>query len=249
VAYLYDALLNDPKSPAALSGHGILNATSAEHAAWNKERAVGARDAQQSLQATLGEQFPGQYMDALTGLKNKDYFLTELPRTLQRLRASRTPLTLLMIDIDHFKWVNDSLGHSRGDEILKATAAMILDNIREGDLAVRYGGEEILIVVPSDLHTGIILAERLRFSQETRVLAREGMQDVRKVGNDGGQPCGTLSVGVGDVGAITDMQKAVEKVDRALYAAKRTRNTVMLIEKTGGAYTTYADYRRKAATG
>jgi diguanylate cyclase (GGDEF)-like protein len=249
VAYLYDALLNDPKSPAALTGHGIINATSAEHAVWNKERAVGARDAQQSLQATLGEQFPGQYLDALTGLKNKDYFLTELPRALQGLRASRTPLTLLMIDIDHFKWVNDSLGHSRGDEVLKATAAMILDNIREGDLAVRYGGEEILIVVPSDMHTGIVLAERLRFAQEKRVLAREGMQDVRKVGQDGGQPCGTLSVGVGDMGAITDMQKAVEKVDRALYAAKRTRNAVVLIEKSSGAMTTYADYRRKAAAG
>jgi len=101
---------------------------------------VGARDAQQSLQATLSEQFPGQYIDALTGLKNKDYFLNELPRKLQKLRGSRTPLALLMIDIDHFKWVNDSLGHSRGDEVLKATAALILDNIREGDLAVRYGG-------------------------------------------------------------------------------------------------------------
>jgi diguanylate cyclase (GGDEF)-like protein len=249
VAYMYDALLNDSKSPAALAGHGILNATSAEHAVWNKERAVGARDAQQSLQATLGEQFPGQYLDALTGLKNKDYFLSELPRTLQKLRASRTPLTLLMIDIDHFKWVNDSLGHSRGDEVLKATAGMILDSIREGDLAVRYGGEEILIVVPSDMHTGIILAERLRYAQETRVLAREGMQDVRKVGQDGGQPCATLSVGVVDMGAITDLQKAVEKVDRALYAAKRTRNAVVLIEKAGGALTTYADYRHKAAAG
>jgi diguanylate cyclase (GGDEF)-like protein len=154
-----------------------------------------------------------------------------------------------MIDIDHFKWVNDSLGHSRGDEVLKATAGMILDSIREGDLAVRYGGEEILIVVPSDMHTGIILAERLRYAQETRVLAREGMQDVRKVGQDGGQPCATLSVGVVDMGAITDLQKAVEKVDRALYAAKRTRNAVVLIEKAGGALTTYADYRHKAAAG
>ena len=249
VAYLYEALLNDSKSPAALAGHGIVNATSAEHAVWNKERAVGARDAQQSLQATLGEQFPGQYLDSLTGLKNKDYFLNELPRKLQRLRGSGTPLALLMIDIDHFKWVNDSLGHARGDEVLKATAAMILDNIREGDLAVRYGGEEILIVVPSDMHMGIILAERLRFAQETRVLSREGMQDVRKVGKDGGQPCSTLSIGVADIGGIIDMQKAVEKVDRALYAAKRTRNSVVFVDRSGGAFTSYSDYRRRAAAG
>jgi diguanylate cyclase (GGDEF)-like protein len=249
VAYLYEALLNDSKSPAALAGHGIVNASSAEHAVWNKERAVGARDAQQSLQESLGEQFPGQYLDSLTGLKNKDYFLNKLPRKLQRLRGSGTPLAFLMIDIDHFKWVNDSLGHARGDEVLKATAAMILDNIREGDLAVRYGGEEILIVVPSDMHTGIILAERLRFAQETRVLSREGMQDVRKVGKDGGQPCSTLSIGVADIGGIIDMQKAVEKADRALYAAKRTRNSVVFVDKSGDAFISYSDYRRRAAAG
>jgi len=249
IVYMYDALLNDSKSPAALAVHGIVNATSAEHAVWNKERAVGARDAQQSLQATLGEPFPGQYLDALTGLKNKDYFLNELPRKLQRLRGNRIPLALLMIDIDHFKWVNDALGHARGDEVLKATAAMILDNIREGDLAVRYGGEEILIVVPSDMHTGIILAERLRFAQETRVLARSGMEDVRKVGADGGEPCATLSIGVADIGGVIELQKAVEKADRALYTAKRTRNSVVFVDKGGDVLTTYADYRRRASAG
>jgi diguanylate cyclase (GGDEF)-like protein len=249
VAYMYEAFLNEPKSPAALAGHDIVGAGPAEHAVWNKERAVGARDSRQSLQATLGEPFPGQYLDALTGLKNKDYFLNELPKKLGQLRGNRSPLALLMMDIDHFKWVNDSLGHSRGDEVLKATAAMILDNIREGDLAVRYGGEEILIVVPSDMHTGIILAERLRFAQETRVLAREGMQDVRKVGKDGGQPCATLSIGIADISAVTDMQKAVEKADKAMYAAKRTRNAVVFMEKDGEALTSYADYRRRAASG
>ena len=249
VAYLYDALLNDSKSPAATAGHDITNATTAEHAVWNKERAIGARDAQLSLQATLGEQFPGQYLDTLTGLKNKDYFLNELPRKLQQLRASRTPLALLMIDIDHFKWINDALGHARGDEVLKTTSAMILDNIREGDLAVRFGGEEMLIVVPSDMHTGVILAERLRFAQQAKVLAREGMQDVRDVGKGRSEPCATLSIGVADIGTVSDIQKAVEKADKALYAAKRTRNTVMFVDKGGQGLVSYADYRRKARAG
>ncbi len=251
IAYLYEALLNDPKGPAAGIGHGVSVASSAEHAVWNRERAVGARDSQRSLQATLREQFPGQFLDALTGLKNKDYFLNELPRELTRIRTSRAPLTFLMIDIDHFKWVNDKLGHARGDEVLKATAGMVLDNIREDDLAIRYGGEEMLIVVPSDMHTGIVLAERLRFAQETRVLARDGMQDVLKVGQEGGQPCGTLSIGVADVGAIPDIQKAVEKVDRALYGAKRGRNAVVCVELVKGGrgtevLTTYAEYHRRA---
>jgi len=248
VAYLYDAMLNDSKGPATLADHGISNATTAEHAVWNKERAIGARDGQQSLQATLGEQFPGQYMDSLTGLKNKDYFLNVLPRKLEQLRARRAPLALLMIDIDHFKWVNDELGHPRGDEVLKATATMILDNIREGDLAVRFGGEEMLIIVPSDMHTGIILAERLRFAQQARVLAREGMQDVRAVGASRGQPCATLSIGVADISAVTEIQKGVEKADKALYGAKRTRNSVVFFDKDGQTLVSYADYRRRAVT-
>jgi PleD family two-component response regulator len=98
------------------------------------------------------------------------------------------------------------------------------------------------------MHTGIILAERLRFAQETRVLARDGMQDVRKVGADGGQPCATLSIGVADIGGIAELQKAVEKADKALYAAKRSRNAVVFVDKDGS-FTSYADYRRRAAAG
>lgn len=251
VAYLYESLLNDPQSIAARAGHAVLTASVEDRAAWTRERTERGRDSLQTLQASLREQFPGQFVDALTGLRNKDYFVTELPRTLERMRARKVPLTLLMIDIDHFKWVNDELGHTRGDEILKSTAGMILDNIREGDLAVRYGGEEILILMPSDLHTGIILAERLRFAQENKVLAREAMADVRHVAQAGGQPCGTLSIGVADVSAIPELTKAVEKGDRALYAAKRQRNLVVFIdparEKRGQeAFTTYSDYQRRA---
>ncbi len=253
VAYMYDSLLNEPTSPALRAGHSLVTASTADHEAWAREQSVGARDSMAALQATLMEQFPGQFVDALTGLKNKDYFLNELPRHLKRLRAHRAPLAFLMIDIDHFKWVNDALGHPRGDEVLQATAGMILDNVREGDLAVRYGGEEILIVVPSDLHTGIILAERLRFAQESRVLARDAMQDVRKVGEEGGAPCGTLSIGVAEVGGIVDVQKAVEKVDKALYAAKLGRNAVVFVDpekgdKAVGNLTSYTEYRKKAGS-
>jgi len=243
VLFLYDHYLNDSRSPAAAGSRSIEISTSAEHAAWNKERAVGPRDAQKSLLATLGEEFPGRYLDTLTGLKNKDYFLNELPQGLDEIRSHGGPLTLIMMDLDHFKWINDALGHIRGDEVLRTTAAMIRDNIREGDVAVRYGGEEMLVVAPSDAHSAILLAERLRFAQEARVLSREGMQDVRKVGQHGGQPCGTLSIGVADVSSVTDLGRAVEKADRALYAAKKTRNLVVLGE--GDRFTTYAEYRAR----
>jgi len=243
VLFLYHHYLEDERSPAAAGSRSIEISTSAEHAAWNKERAVGPRDARKSLLSTLGEQFPGRFLDALTGLRNKDYFLNELPQGMDELRSQGAPITLIMIDLDHFKWINDSLGHSRGDEVLKTTAAMILDNVREGDIAVRYGGEEMLVVAPSDAHTALLLAERLRFAQEARVLSREGMQDVRKAGMDRGEPCGTLSIGVSDITNVTDLPRAVEKADKALYAAKKTRNQVVLAE--GDRLMSYSDYRAR----
>jgi diguanylate cyclase (GGDEF)-like protein len=247
VAYMYDALLNDPKSPVAATAHGIAAVTDADREAWKREIEARGRDTDPLLQATLMEQFPGQFMDALTGLRNKDYFLTELPRVLQKLRQRHQPIALLMIDIDHFKWVNDELGHPRGDEILKATGGLLLDNIREGDIAVRYGGEELLIVAAADLHTAVVLAERLRHGQESRLIASVGMLDVRRISKERSQPCGTLSVGVADITSIVDMQKAVEKADKALYAAKKIRNTVSLVSPASGGreekLVTYSEYR------
>jgi diguanylate cyclase (GGDEF)-like protein len=251
VAEIYEYLLNDPRSFVAQAGHGVTIASAEDHDVWARERDARGRDSFQLLQETLREEFPGQFVDALTGLKNKDYFLIDLPRRLDKLRAKHKSLTLLLIDIDHFKWVNDELGHPRGDEVLKATADMVLDGVREGDLPIRYGGEEILVVVPSNLHTGIILAERLRHAQESNIRNREAMGDVRSIGDSQAQPCGTLSIGVADVTGILDLAKAVERADKALYAAKRTRNAVVFVdpgkENAGGEpYSTYAEYRRKA---
>jgi diguanylate cyclase (GGDEF)-like protein len=252
VAELYAYLLNDPNSFAAHTGHGIMVASTEDRVAWAAERTARGRDSPQSLQVALLEDYPGRFLDALTGLQNKDYFLNVLPQRLEKLRKEHKSIVLIMIDIDHFKWVNDELGHPRGDDILKSTAGMILDNIRDGDLAVRFGGEEILVVAPSDLHTGIVLAERLRYAQESRVQGSDSLQDVRKIGDSRAQPCGTLSVGVADVTAQADMAKAVERVDKALYEAKRSRNLVVFVdpgkEKRGGElYSTYAEYRRRAA--
>jgi diguanylate cyclase (GGDEF)-like protein len=250
IAELYSYLLNDPKSFAARAGHGITVAGDEEHATWARERGMRGRESLDLLEAKLKEEFPGQFVDGLTGLKNKDFFLAELPRQLERLKARRRPFTFLLADIDHFKWVNDELGHSRGDEVLKTTAAGILDGIREGDLAVRYGGEEILVVVPADLHTGVILAERLRDAQEQILALREALASVQEIGRAHGQPCGTLSIGVAEVSGAADLAGAVELADKALYAAKRTRNAVVLIDpekskRTGEPFTTYAEYLKR----
>ena len=225
--------------------------STAEAERWSRERGARGRGALETLQATLKEEFPGRYVDSMTGLRNKDYFVNELSKKIAKLKAQGKPLTLLMIDIDHFKWVNDELGHPRGDEVLKSTAQLILDNIREGDIGVRYGGEELLVVIPSDLHTGIILAERLRYAQEQAVAGHEAMSDVHQLASASGEPCGTLSLGVADVTGVTDLSRAVEKSDRALYFAKRSRNTVAFVDPSkdpsiSDPFTTYSEYREKA---
>jgi diguanylate cyclase (GGDEF)-like protein len=254
VAELYAYLLNDPNSFAAHAGHGISLASPEDVDAWLRERTTRGREGAQSLQVALLDDYPDRFLDALTGLQNKDYFLNQLPKTLERLRRQKKPVTLIMIDIDHFKWVNDTLGHPRGDDVLKSTAGMILDNIREGDLAVRFGGEEMLVVALADLHTGIVLAERLRYAQESRIQGSESLQDVKRIGDKSEAPCGTLSLGVAEVGASTELAKAVERVDKAMYEAKRTRNQVVYSEPGKGkpgdeAFSTYADYRRRAGGG
>ncbi len=254
VAEVFSYLLNDPKSFAARAGHALRVAGDEERGQWARERSLRGRESLDVLQARLKEEFPGQFVDGLTGLRNKEFFLTELPRRLERLRARQQPCTFLMIDIDHFKWVNDELGHSRGDEVLKATAAGVLDRMREGDLAVRYGGEEMLVVVPAELHIGVVLAERLRSSQAEALAQREALLPVREIGLSREQPCGTLSIGVAEAHTAPDLAAAVDLADKALYAAKRTRNAVVLIdpEKTAAGlepFSTYAEFLKRRQAG
>jgi len=249
-AELYAYLLNDRSSFVARSGHALLVAGEAERALWRREREERGRDSLALLEERLKEEVAGHYVDGLTGLRNKDFFLKELPGRLERLRARRRPLTFLMIDIDHFKWVNDELGHETGDAVLTATAQMVLDNVREGDLPVRYGGEEILVAVPAPLHTGVLLAERLRHAQEQGLGARSELAKIRRIGDERGQPCGTLSIGVAEVTGVSDLGKAVERADRALYAAKQRRNLVVFLDAArGDSFSSYDEYRRRLQAG
>jgi diguanylate cyclase (GGDEF)-like protein len=250
VADLYTYVLNDRKSFAAQTGHVLAVAGDDERAGWVREKEERGREDPLALQSRLGEDFPGQFVDELTGLKNKSFFLSELPKHVEKLRAAGKPLALLMIDIDHFKWVNDELGHPEGDEVLKATARIILDSVREGDLAIRYGGEEILLAVPEDLYTAVILAERLRFIQEQNLPLKSAFIGLKLISDERKEPCGTLSIGVAEASAVPDIGSAVELADKALYEAKRARNTVVFLDPEKPAadrFTTYAAYKQSSA--
>jgi diguanylate cyclase (GGDEF)-like protein len=103
------------------------------------------------------------HTDPLTGLLNRRGFEVKLPYTLERASRGRRPITLAMLDLDRFKQVNDRYGHAAGDVLLQAVAELLERNLRENDLAVRWGGEEFLILLAdSDLRQAVQIFERIR---------------------------------------------------------------------------------------
>jgi len=156
--------------------------------------------------------------DALTGLFNRHHLSDIMDRELARCARDGQPLSLLMIDIDHFKRINDSYGHQVGDDVLRETARLLLERTRDSDMLFRYGGEEFLLVlVSADAGIAKGVAEELRQRFEVSPLTSAGSPVMA-----------TLSIGVAtfaDHGV--DFYSLVQAADQALYRAKRAgRNRV-----------------------
>lgn len=159
--------------------------------------------------------------DGLTGLFNYRCFLTMLDREFKRAVRYGRPLSLIFLDIDHFKRYNDSNGHSFGNEVLRQLADVLRQVCRDVDFAVRYGGEEFILLLPeTNLVEACAVAERLR-----ETVAKHPF------GGCAGQPGGRLTVSLGVSGYPFDAhsdKELLEHADAALYMAKRTtRNCVM----------------------
>jgi len=155
--------------------------------------------------------------DGLTGLYNHRHFFDELHREMTRARRQDMPLSLLMLDLDHFKQFNDTFGHLRGDELLRAVARVLRENVRSMDLAARYGGEEFAMILPGvDLDQARRAAERIR-------------QQVARMAFHGDTPV-TVSIGVTSLDPARgdeSPQAFARRADLALYRAKQTgRNRV-----------------------
>ena len=152
--------------------------------------------------------------DALTGLANRRS-LEEFFRSAQIVAMEKgEPLSILMIDIDHFKKFNDSYGHQVGDHVLRLVAKVLQDNVRDIDLAARYGGEELIAVLPgADLGVCAEVAERIRRRiSEARLTRRTTGQEITSV---------TVSIGVAQFRLAESAEAMIERCDRALYQAKR----------------------------
>lgn len=159
--------------------------------------------------------------DELTGLYNRRYLLERLAQEALRAKRYGSPLCLMILDVDHFKHINDTYGHLIGDQVLARIGNILRDTIRVTDIAGRYGGEEFCIVLTeTSLQGACVMAERLR----QRIAAEACSAD------DGTTFQATCSIGVAPYTPdLPDMQAFLVRADRALYKAKASgRNRVML---------------------
>jgi two-component system, cell cycle response regulator len=166
---------------------------------------------QQSIEMAL--------FDALTGLNNRRSLERRLPAMIEIARQRGAPLTMMVLDIDHFKRVNDTYGHDVGDLVLKGFAAQLLETVRSGDLICRLGGEEFVVAMPGvDVTEAARIAERARRTTESRDFGLDGAAGAVSI---------TVSIGLAQWQEGWDPAQLYRRADRALYLSKAAgRNRV-----------------------
>lgn len=164
-------------------------------------------------------------IDALTGIPNRWRFEEMLQEEWARAARCGAPLSLFLLDVDHFKHCNDTYGHNAGDAILKQVAQRITQETRPRDLSARYGGEEFVVILPdTDLCGAMKVAERVRYQIEATPMEHH-------INNNQSQM--TVSIGVASLYPTQEQEMSllISLADKALYTAKRTgRNRVVQAE-------------------
>lgn len=188
--------------------------TMAERSEALAQHLAGAAERIQLLERSLDDLRQDAATDGLTKLHNRRSFDTHLREAAGRAMNSGAPLSLLMLDIDHFKRVNDRFGHQTGDQVLRLVAATLAAGLRPGDFAARYGGEEFAVILAdTDPAAALALAERVRRSFVGRqIVARGSGTNIGEI---------TLSGGCARYDPGERLSDWVERADRALYAAKQ----------------------------
>lgn len=157
--------------------------------------------------------------DPLTSALNRRFMSTILAREVNQALRRHVPLSVLLLDVDHFKQINDQFGHTRGDAVLRSVSDIMASVCRPSDFVFRYGGEEFLIVlVETDSEQALRVAERIRNAVSARPLIQDEMV--------------TVSIGVTTFGGHPDYEQLIREADAALYKAKSAgRDRCVLAEK------------------
>lgn len=146
-------------------------------------------------------------VDALTGLHSRGHWERQALELMQRRQAEPAPASLLLIDLDGFKAINDSRGHAEGDDVLRRVGEIVLRHVGSDGFAGRFGGDEFVVAVPHDAAHASRLADRIRL-------------DVRELSQSQPGPGFSLSVGIAEAGAAASLRDWVVAADAALYRAK-----------------------------
>ncbi len=185
---------------------------------WSHDKAVWLREPWQTGGSIINRMEQLAITDGMTGLYNHRYFQESLERELDRADRLKQSLTLLLLDIDHFKKINDTSGHPAGDFILKSLAVLLKETARKVDILARYGGEEFAALLPGiDLKNARKTAERWRKKVQSTTFKRDKQSF-------------SITVSIGMAAFPDDAaskKELIEKADRALYLAKESgRNQV-----------------------
>jgi len=180
---------------------------------------------QDALKSNYQESVSMAITDGLTGLYNRHYLDTHLSNMVQSSLKNGKAMSLIIMDMDHFKSVNDTYGHDVGDEVLKQLAKIIIQSTRSADLAARFGGEEFVILMPeTPFKHAREVSDRIRKKVETTPF---------KVSHEAGEITRTLSIGVSSLNMEQDSPDfLLKRADTALYQAKNSgRNRVCPLDE------------------
>lgn len=208
---MYMGLL--PYTPWTANAFMIGSATEAILLALALGYRIRSLEAERDVLSQRGKQLLALSMsDPLTGLFNKRHLANALKQAVAQAHLQRDPLSLIMLDADHFKAWNDSWGHQAGDEVLHQLGEQIRLHTRDSDVPCRYGGEEFCIILPhTESHAAMQIAERLR----------EAVAALRFEPREGVEAGISISLGVAQLEPDDDMYGLIARSDRALYQAKQ----------------------------
>lgn len=173
------------------------------------------------LRASLEKSREKEMRDPMTNLANRRFFEIRFAREIAEAEAHGSPLCLVLLDIDHFKRINDTHGHIVGDDVLRYFASILMSNVKGRDLAARYGGEEFALILPSTevAHAHTLCRQIMEQLEQSRLVLSQGKRPIGNV---------TASFGIAEFRAGDGSECLVTRADERLYKAKKTgRNRIV----------------------